>query len=65
MKKKIKEKLDFQVMIKLGLVKKDEKVKILSDGDFKSKLDISAHQFSKSSKKIIEENGGKINIISN
>ena len=62
--KKIKEKLDFQVMIKLGLVKKDEKVKILSDGDFKSKLEISAHQFSKSSEETITKNGGKINIIS-
>ncbi len=61
--KRIKEKLDFKLMIKLGLVKKDERVKILSDGEFKSKLEISAHQFSKSSKKIIEENGGKANII--
>ena len=61
--KRIKEKLDFKLMITLGLVKKDEKVKILSDGDFKSKLEISAHQFSKSSKNIIEKNGGKVNII--
>lgn len=61
--KKIKEKLDFKLMINLGLVKKDEKVKILSDGEFKSKLEVFAHKFSKSSKKIIEDNGGKTNII--
>ena len=61
--KKIKDKLDFQLMIKLGLAKKEEKIKILSDGDFKSKLEIFAHQFSKSSKNIIEEKGGKTNII--
>ena len=51
-------------MIKNGLIKKNEKVKILSNGDFKSKLDISAHQFSKSSEETITKNGGKINIIS-
>ena len=61
--KKIKDKLDFKLMIKLGLAKKEEKIKILSDGDFKSKLEIFAHQFSKSSKRIIEEKGGKTNII--
>ena len=61
--KKIKDKLDFKLMLKLGLANKGEKVKILSDGDFKSKLEIFAHQFSKSSKKIVEEKGGKTNII--
>ena len=61
--KKIKDKLDFKLMISLGLVKKDEKIKILSNGNFKSKLEVFAHQFSKSSQKIIEDNGGKINII--
>ena len=61
--KKIKDKLDFDKMVNLGLVKKNEKVKILSDGDYSSKIEIFAHQFSKSSIKIIEDKGGKINII--
>jgi large subunit ribosomal protein L15 len=61
--KKVKDKLNFESMIKNGLIKKHEKVKILSNGDFKSKLEIFAHQFSETSKKIIEECGGKINII--
>lgn len=61
--KKIKGKLDLEFMIKNGLIKKNEKVKILSHGNFDSKLDISAHRFSTSSKKIIEEKGGKANII--
>ena len=62
--KKIKGKLDFDTMINLGLIKKNEKVKILSDGNFDSKIEIFAHQFSKTSIRIIEEKGGKINIIS-
>ena len=57
--KKIKDNLDFDLMIKLGLVHKFELVKILSKGNYKIKLNISSHQFSKSAKKIIEENGGK------
>ena len=61
--KKIKGKLDLESMIKNGLIKKNEKVKILSHGNFESKLDVSAHKFSASSKKIIEEKGGKANII--
>ena len=62
--KKIKGKLDFDTMINLGLIKKNEKVKILSDGNFDSKIEIFAHHFSKTSIRIIEEKGGKINIIS-
>ena len=62
--KKIKGKLDFDTMINLGLIKKNEKVKILSDGKFDSKIEIFAHKFSKTSVRIIEEKGGKINIIS-
>ncbi|MBH76258.1 MAG: 50S ribosomal protein L15 [Flavobacteriales bacterium] len=62
--KKIKGKLDFDTMINLGLIKKNEKVKILSDGNFDSKIEIFAHKFSKTSVRIIEEKGGKINIIS-
>ena len=58
--KKIKDSLDIEAMIKLGLVKKKEFVKILSKGDFNTKLDITSHQFSVSAKKLIEKNGGSI-----
>ena len=50
-------------MIELGLVKSKEKVKILAKGDFKSKLNIKCHKFSLAAKKIIEENGGSIELI--
>jgi len=61
--KKIKKKLDFELMVQNGLVKKNEKVKILSSGEYSASLDICAHQFSASSQKIIEDKGGKVNII--
>jgi large subunit ribosomal protein L15 len=59
----IKKKLDFELMVQNGLVKKNEKVKILSTGEYNASLDILAHKFSASSKKIIEDNGGKVNLI--
>ena len=61
--KQIKEDLDVKKMIELGLVKSNEKVKILAKGDFKSKLNIKCHKFSLAAKKIIEENGGSIELI--
>jgi len=58
--KKIKDNLDFDLMIKLGLAHRRELVKILSKGNYKIKLNISSHQFSKSAKKMIEDNGGTV-----
>ena len=62
--KKIKKgKVDIQLMIENGLVQKKDLVKILGRGELSSKLEISAHAFSKSAKESIEKNGGKIIII--
>ena len=58
--KKIKDKINLELMVKLGLVKKNELVKVLSKGSFSIKLDVTSHQFSASAQKIIEENGGKV-----
>ena len=58
--KKIKDKIDLELMVKLGLVKKNELVKILSKGSFNIKLDVTSHQFSASAQKTIEKNGGKV-----
>ena len=57
--KKIKSKLDFESMVKLRLVRKNELVKILGRGKLKSKLKISAHKFSDSAKNAIESLGGE------
>ena len=62
--KKIKKgKVDIHLMIENGLVQKKDLVKILGRGEMSSKLEISAHAFSKSAKESIEKNGGKIIII--
>ena len=62
--KKIKKgKVDIQLMIENGLVQKKDLVKILGRGELSSKLEISAHAFSKRAKESIEKNGGKIIII--
>ena len=61
--KKIKTKLDFDSMIKLRLVRKNELVKILGRGELKGKIKISAHTFTASAKSAIEAAGGEaINI---
>jgi len=61
--KKIKDSLDIGLMIKLGLIKKNELVKILAKGEFSSKVDITAHKFSASAKEIITKNGGTVSEI--
>ena len=61
--KKIKDSLDLELMVRLGLANKHELVKILSKGEYKIKLNITSHQFSASAQKIIEENGGTITTI--
>lgn len=49
-----------EVLYKAGAIsKKDQPVKILGNGDLKSKLEVSAHKFSKSAVAKIEAAGGK------
>lgn len=45
-----------------GLVGKDDKVKILGRGEIRSKLTITAHNFSKSAQEAIEKAGGSVAI---
>ena len=61
--KRVKSSLDFDTMIKLRLVRKNELVKILGRGELKSKINITAHGFSAKAKSTIEELGGKVEII--
>lgn len=57
--KKIKDTLDFETMVALRLVRKNELVKILGRGELKSKLTVSAHKFTASAKAAIEAAGGE------
>lgn len=61
-RKKIKSKVDKQVLIDNGLVQKNDLVKILGRGELKSKLSVTADAFSSSAKAAIEKAGGSANI---
>ncbi len=56
-------KLDLDTLIKLGIVRKTDKVKILGNGEMTTKLEVSAHAISASAKQAIEALGGSINLI--
>lgn len=57
--KKIKDTVDFNTLMELGLATKNEMVKILGRGELKSKLKVTAHKFTASAKAAIEAAGGK------
>ena len=58
--KKIKDTIDFDTFVDLGLVRNKELLKILGRGDLKSKLTVTAHKFSASAKEAIEKAGGEV-----
>ena len=58
--KKIKTKVDLDILIENGLANKKDKIKILGRGDLKAKLSVTAHKFSNSANKVILDNGGKV-----
>ena len=58
--KKIKDTVDFETLVGLGLVGKNDMVKILGRGELKSKLKVSAHKFTASAAKAIEAAGGEL-----
>jgi large subunit ribosomal protein L15 len=56
--------LNPEILYSEGLIsKKNVPLKILGDGEFNKKLEISAHKFSKSAVEKIEKNGGKVTVI--
>ncbi|AUC77460.1 MULTISPECIES: 50S ribosomal protein L15 [Flavobacteriaceae] len=57
--KKIKDTLDFDTLVGLGLAGKNELVKILGRGELKAKLSITAHKFTATAKAAIEAAGGE------
>jgi large subunit ribosomal protein L15 len=46
-----------------GYTSKNDKIKILGRGELKAKIEVSAHGFSATAKKAIEELGGTANVI--
>ena len=61
--KKLKNKIELSDLIKLGLIKEGELVKVLGRGKLDAKINISAHKFSVSAKKVIEKKDGKAILI--
>ncbi len=61
--KKIKTKVDKQILVDNGLAKKKDLVKILGRGELSAKLDVTAHAFSTSAKAAIEKAGGSATVI--
>ena len=57
--KKIKNTVDFETLVQLGLAGKNELVKILGRGELKTKLTVKAHKFTASAKAAIEAAGGE------
>ena len=57
--KKIKTVIDHNLLIKLGVVGKNDLIKVLGKGELKAKLKVSAHKFSASAKSSIESAGGE------
>lgn len=52
-----------QVLSESGFMSKNRLVKILGRGELKSKVNVSAHGFSESAKKAIEDKGGSVKVI--
>ena len=57
--KKIKTTIDHKLFVKLGVVGKNDLVKVLGRGELKAKLKVSAHKFSAAAKSSIENKGGE------
>lgn len=53
-------KVDFETLYEHGVIKKNDKIKILGNGELTSKVDFTAHAFSESAKKAIEAAGGSV-----
>ncbi|MEZ4779012.1 MAG: 50S ribosomal protein L15 [Flavobacteriaceae bacterium] len=57
--KKIKDTVDFETLVSLGLAGRNDMVKILGRGELKSKINVSAHKFTATAKAAIEAAGGE------
>lgn len=52
-----------QSLNNFGIVRKKDRIKILGNGELKTKIDVSVHAVSEKAKKAIEAAGGSVNII--
>jgi len=52
-----------ETLVKAGLAKSGDLVKVLGDGELKKKVNVQAHKFSKSAQEKITKAGGKAEVI--
>ena len=52
-----------ETLVKAGLAKDGDLVKVLGDGELKKKINVQAHKFSKSAQEKITKAGGKAEVI--
>jgi large subunit ribosomal protein L15 len=53
----------FDTLVKAGLARNGDLVKVLGDGELKKKVNVQAHKFSKSAQEKITKAGGKAEVI--
>ncbi len=49
-----------EILREKGVISRNDLVKVLGNGELNAKLEVTAHKFSKSAIKLIEEKGGKV-----
>lgn len=54
------ERITVENLIEAGFISKSQLVKVLANGELKSKLEVEAHAFSKAAQSAIEAVGGKV-----
>ena len=55
--------ITFDSLVKAGLARNGDLVKVLGDGELKKKVNVQAHKFSKSAQEKITKAGGKAEVI--
>jgi large subunit ribosomal protein L15 len=55
--------INIEVLISQRAIRKNDLVKILGDGELKSKVDVTVHACSASAKQAIEAAGGSVNLV--
>lgn len=55
--------IDPATLLKLGIIGKNDRIKVLGRGELKAPLQVTAHAASESAKKAIEEKGGTVTIL--
>ncbi len=55
--------IDPETLIKLGIIGKNDRVKVLARGELNVALQVTAHAASESARKAIEEKGGSVTIL--